>query len=374
MNKNIITQIAKDTYNNLRECFISNDSNYTDKAWRFRRIFEGFAKRMTPSLNTTLDLRLKKIFRENRISCDNINKSDDLRQTLNKIIHNEQIEISSPEELRKYYKDLLEILSSITQEKPDEKSLILSGIQKEWYIEGLNTEQVSAVIDDAQVIDVNAGPGTGKTHLLVHKMLYYLKDNSERSIVALTFTNTAADQLLERFIEVKNKSNNPSEVYPNCRTATIHSYCFHCLTEYYKTVGKSFEYEIVEESDYPSIAEEIAIVYNCINEKNKIISILKNEGYYTDNTELVNKVKKYKQKHHFIQVDEILYLFKEESEKNEIFKKWLEQRIDCLLIDESQDLSKSIYNVIRIFTDVNPNMFLFFVGDPRQNIFRFNGG
>ena len=357
-------------YDKLRECFISSGSNCTDKAKRFRSIYEDFARQENvdfDSPNIGLGERLAQIFHVRGADYQVTEKSKNLLWKLNDVVHNDSN--VTPEELTEYYQALLDIVRAITHVEPDEKSLILSGLQKEWYTMGLNAEQKAAVIDDAQVINVNAGPGTGKTHLLVHKMLYYLKGNPKRNLVALTFTNTAAAQLKERFIEVLEKAGKRAEEYTNCRTATIHSYCYQCLAEYYKSVGRVFNYEILDESDLDSVAEEIAAFIGRFDAKNRIVDILSNGG----TGELAEKVEEYKRINNFIRVEDILRLFEEESQ-NETYLHWLEQRIDCLLIDESQDLTKAIYRVVEIFAKVNPNMCLFFVGDPRQNIFGFNGG
>lgn len=361
---------TQEIYDKLRECFISSGSNCTDKAKRFRSIYEEFARRENVDFdasNIGLGERLSQIFHVRGADYKVTEKSKTLLWKLNDVVHKDSN--VTPEELTEYYQALLVIVRAITHVEPDEKSLVLSGLQTEWYTMGLNAEQKSAVIDDARVINVNAGPGTGKTHLLVHKMLYYLKDNPRRHLVALTFTNTAAAQLKERFIEILEKAGKRAEEYTNCRTATIHSYCYQCLAEYYKSVGRVFNYEILDESDLDSVAEDIAASIGQFDAKSRIVEILANGGM----GELAEIVEEYKRRNNFIRVEDILRLFEEESQ-NEAFLHWLGQRIDCLLIDESQDLSKSIYRVIGIFLSVNPNMRLFFVGDPRQNIFGFNGG
>lgn len=361
---------TKEIYDRLRDCYTSSQSTNTDKAKRFRSIYEDFARMENVDFdapNITLGERLSQIFQVRNLSYKTTEISKKLLWKLNDAVHKDTF--VGDEELQEYYQALLSIIRLVTNEEPDERSLILSGIQKEWYVEGLNPEQKAAVIDDSQIIVVNAGPGTGKTHLLVHKMLYYLKDNPQRNLVALSFTNAAASQLRTRFINVLTSVGKQAEEYSGSRTATIHSYCYQCLADYYNSLGKSFNYVILDSSDIPAVAEDIALSCGRMEAKNMIIDILENGG----KGELAQYVEKYKRQHNFIRVEDILYLFIEEYEYEE-FQNWLSGRMDCLLIDESQDLTATIYKIVRIFIEVNPQLNLFFVGDPRQNIFSFNGG
>jgi hypothetical protein len=64
----------------------------------------------------------------------------------------------------------------------------------------LNDQQKDIVLCDDKIIYVNAGPGTGKTRLLVHKLLRYIQiSTSKEKIVALSYINTAARELGDRF-------------------------------------------------------------------------------------------------------------------------------------------------------------------------------
>lgn len=360
---------VKETYRKLRECYTSSQSTNTDKTKRFRSIYEDFANNQGTfgGSDVNFGTRLARLFSRKNVSQAATDRSKRLLWRLNKVVHDD-CAVSS-DQLRAYYQELVTTIQELTGEEPDEKTKILCGLEQAWYAEGLNPEQRAAVIDDAQVINVNAGPGTGKTHLLVHKMLYYLRNDPSLKVVALSFTNAAANQLSEKFVAVQQKVGKTSACYLNCTTATIHSFCFTQLSKYYEMLHKPFDFEILDESDIPAIAEEIALQYGDPHQKDAVAKILETGG----SGSLADFVKQYKQKHHFIRVEEILDMFIDESRSDE-FKKWISDKVDCLLVDESQDLTKKIYDIIEILSNVNPRMNLFFVGDPRQNIFGFNGG
>ena len=68
------------------------------------------------------------------------------------------------------------------------------------YLAGLNEQQRDAVLCKADIVYVCAGPGTGKTMLLTSRLVDIIQTSTRpEKIVALSYTNTAARQIGERF-------------------------------------------------------------------------------------------------------------------------------------------------------------------------------
>ena len=68
------------------------------------------------------------------------------------------------------------------------------------HLSGLNDQQRDAVLSRSRIVYVAAGPGTGKTHMLTSKLIDYIVSSSEpQKIVALSYTNTAAREIGDRF-------------------------------------------------------------------------------------------------------------------------------------------------------------------------------
>lgn len=359
-------------YQKLRECYTSYESTNSDKAKRFRSIYEEFvtlmsSRRFTPQ--ETLGSRLYHFFAEKNASPEVAEKSKWLVHALNTIVHDDRS--VSNDELTQYYRTIIEIIESLTNETPDAKSQTLSGISDEWYLDKLNLEQRNAVVDDSQLISVNAGPGTGKTHLLLHKMLYYSVKNHNDNIVSLSFTNSAALQLKEKFSTLRDKYNQPP--HSKCFIGTIHSFCYTLMVEYYKSIGEEFEVEILDNSDCNNIAEDIVSQYNLPPYDTSIIAEILEKGDSPYSSNYAKIVNDYKKEHKFIRIEELIKLFFDLCDTTP-FTTTLQGRIDCLLVDESQDLTAEIYRVLTSLFNQNPQMNMFFVGDPRQNIFGFNGG
>lgn len=116
--------------------------------------------------------------------------------------------------LRKYYKDRKEELL-ITQTL-DKYNQIFND---------LSSRQAEIIKDDSKYITVFAGPGSGKTRLLVHKLgsLVLLEDVKPSQILMLTFSQAAAIEFKTRLKQLVGSLANYVEV------ATFHSYCFKLL-------------------------------------------------------------------------------------------------------------------------------------------------
>ena len=96
------------------------------------------------------------------------------------------------------------------------------------HLEGLNEQQRDAVLCRADIVYVSAGPGTGKTHMLASKLVdYILSTDTPQRIVALSYTNTAARQIGERF-EKKLRETGVNRKYAFFN-GTIHSFCYRML-------------------------------------------------------------------------------------------------------------------------------------------------
>jgi DNA helicase-2/ATP-dependent DNA helicase PcrA len=135
-----------------------------------------------------------------------------------------------------------------------------------------------------------------------------------------------------------------------------------------------FDYTILDEDEIEFFAEEIAKLLGVYVDSNRIIAIL--NGNFQDSVipkELIDKVNEIKRKYKLIGFKDILLNFKKEVESNPEFVNWLKSNVSFILVDEAQDLTKLVYDILDLLickTDVK----LFLVGDPRQNIFGFTGG
>ena len=83
--------------------------------------------------------------------------------------------------------------------------------------------------DEGKPLVINAGPGAGKTSVIIERVLHLLKNADPSSILVITFTNKAADELKERF---KKDTKLDLNVINQMRISTIHSYCRYVLSDF----------------------------------------------------------------------------------------------------------------------------------------------
>ena len=92
------------------------------------------------------------------------------------------------------------------------KNLLNTGVIEDIPEDDLNPQQRDAVNCKSRIIYVNAGPGTGKTLLLTSKLVEYIQaSNTPQKIVALSYTNTAANHIGEKFKEKADKAGIAKE-------------------------------------------------------------------------------------------------------------------------------------------------------------------
>lgn len=213
------------------------------------------------------------------------------------------------------------------------------------HLAGLNPQQLDAVRCQERIVFVNAGPGTGKTTLLVSKMIDHLiTSHTPQKIVALSYTNTAARQIGERFYRQMGQSFIPFDFF----NGTIHAYCFRMMKAYYERIDRPFDYTILDDEELTELAKEVQ--------------------------DQAGDLSQYKQRLKLISVEDILALYLDLLDNDTTFRQYMSEQATFMAIDEAQDLSAANYEILDKLLDIIPNLQLFLVGDPRQNIFEFNGG
>ena len=100
-------------------------------------------------------------------------------------------------------------------------------------LEGLNDKQKEAVISTEGPCLVIAGAGSGKTKVLTHKIAYIIQENNVKpwNVLAITFTNKAANEMKERISKLIGEGINDMWV------GTFHSICVKILRRYIDRIG-----------------------------------------------------------------------------------------------------------------------------------------
>lgn len=367
-------------YDELRLRFIQPDNNWVDKGAYFRTIFENFFRELvgTPKEGTSLINWIDSFFDDNpdldqyRDICHNV------RKKLNRTVHsNVKIGqngvsrmIMTRTEFVEIYASIVLVIFNCTGARPDEGTIEFL-VDKNSILEGLNDQQKEAISCKAQIVNVNAGPGTGKTKLLVHKLVHFIKnDKADAKIVALSFTNTAAHELGTRFHQKAFECQAGTQY--EFENGTIHSFCLRTLRKYYLQRRKPFNYTIIGDDEVIELSLDLFYHFDGKYTVDEIKSFLTDR--FTCPDEVKEALDDIKKSYKLITINDILVLFLNELNSNEDFTEWVTSKIDILVVDESQDLSSKHFEIFDKLLVNKPCLRFFFVGDPRQNIFGFNGG
>ena len=253
-------------------------------------------------------------------------------------------------------------------------------------LDNLNKEQKEAVLNTEGPLLILAGAGSGKTKVLTTKIAYLIEECgvSPYNILAITFTNKAAQEMKERLfnlVGIKAK---------NAQVSTFHSFGVRILSDYYDKLGYEKSFVIMDSDDSLSIVKKIlknkgldpkSYSPNAIRNQ---ISSCKNEmmGYQEyekfaigDYEKVVYEVfKEYEQtlkNNNSIDFDDLLLLpirlFKEHPQVLENYQ----ERFQYVLIDEYQDTNEVQYILSKMICAKYKNICC--VGDEDQSIYSFRG-
>ncbi len=253
-------------------------------------------------------------------------------------------------------------------------------------IDNLNDKQKEAVVAIDGPLLILAGAGSGKTRVLTTRIAYLIEEKniSPYHILAITFTNKAAKEMLDRL------SNTIGEVAKNIQVSTFHSFGLKILRENYNLLGYEKNFCIMDSDDSLTVIKRIlksleldpkqynptAIKNRISGCKNELMTPAMYERYATTEFEkVVLKVfESYERKlkeNNSVDFDDLLILpiklFKEHPNTLAHYQ----ERFEYILIDEYQDTNEAQYILTKMLSAKYRNICV--VGDENQSIYSFRG-
>ncbi len=246
---------------------------------------------------------------------------------------------------------------------------------------GLSDIQKQAVIHEGAAL-VAAGAGSGKTRTLTSKIAYLIeKGYAPERILAITFTNKAADEMKTRLFSLTGFSQDR---FPWVRT--YHSACFKILKSHCTLLGYSHPLQIYTEYHQQKLIKEILIQLN-IDKKYAFavqahISQAKNSGdpirfldmhRWTAPLRLHDIYKRYEKElmdKNAVDFDNILLQTRNLLQNYPDIRRHYQSLFDYILVDEYQDTNDLQEEITRLLLG-NGNIFC--VGDDWQAIYGFRG-
>ena len=242
---------------------------------------------------------------------------------------------------------------------------------------GLNLQQQEAVEYCHGAALILAGPGTGKTRVLTYRILNLIQKKKvpPENIIAITFTNKAADEMKKRLKTLIKDI----DVVSRLTVSTFHALGFSILKKHAEKTGRDEKFYIIDEEDKKLIiSQEVCAetresknISNAISEAKQN---MKSGGEIADVkiAEYFNRYETILLRQNTFDLDDLIYqavkLFSLYPEILKIYRK----QYRWIMIDEYQDINFAQYQMIRtLCPEANSNLCV--IGDPNQAIYGFRG-
>jgi DNA helicase-2/ATP-dependent DNA helicase PcrA len=256
------------------------------------------------------------------------------------------------------------------------------------FLTQLNPQQRRAVESTEGPLLILAGAGSGKTRVITYRIAHLIENLRvpPETILAVTFTNKAAQQMKERVAALLGGS--PGDSGPHI--STFHSFCVRVLRRDIDRLGYNRDFSIYDEEDQQRLirisTQELGLTEEVLSARaaQSRISHAKNRGIspadlYRQATDvqtekLASLYERYEKKlreSNALDFDDLLLKTAELFEKAPDICQLYNQFFHYLMVDEYQDTNRIQYRLIRQLTQGHQNICV--VGDEDQSIYRWRG-
>ena len=251
-------------------------------------------------------------------------------------------------------------------------------------LEKLNEEQIRPVMQTEGPVLVLAGAGSGKTRVLTSRIAHLVEDMEvpSEAILAITFTNKAANEMKERLSSIVDVSRS--------WVCTIHSMCVRILRMFPEEAGIQPNFSIYSETERNNIVKKSFQECDFDDEK-----LLKNVKWHIANAKMLGfeperyaeeyagerdiddivkvyvRYQKHLKENNALDFDDLLNETRNLLRKNKDVREYLGSKFRYILVDEFQDTNEVQYEIIKLLASVHGNLFV--VGDDDQSIYGWRG-
>lgn len=251
----------------------------------------------------------------------------------------------------------------------------------------LNKEQKEAVLQTEGPVLILAGAGSGKTRVLVHRIAYLINvcGVDPYSILAITFTNKAADEMRSRVDDMIGFGSR--EIW----VMTFHSCCVRILRRHAEEMGYTRYFTIYDTDDQLSVMKDIikrrgidtkrikerTVLSMISNAKNELIGpeeyARKNKGDYWTGVaaDVYEEYQKRLLENNAMDFDDLIMntvlLFEQHPDILDLYR----ERFRYMMVDEYQDTNTAQFRFVSLLAGKYKNLCV--VGDDDQSIYKFRG-
>ncbi|MGL6105616.1 ATP-dependent helicase [Romboutsia sp.] len=255
-------------------------------------------------------------------------------------------------------------------------------------LDTLNPAQREAVEKTEGPVLILAGAGSGKTRVLTTRIAHLIEDKGVQApnILAITFTNKAANEMRER-VEETLEDTDTKDMW----ISTFHSCCVRILRKDINRIGYNRSFVIYDSSD------QVTLVKDCLKELNLSDKVFEPKVIISTISGAKDKLyspKQFKAMHlsdnRMSKIADIYALYQDRLKRNsaldfddliyktvELFKSdkevldFYRSRFKYIMVDEYQDTSKAQYELVKLLAREHQNICV--VGDDDQSIYGWRG-
>lgn len=254
-------------------------------------------------------------------------------------------------------------------------------------LEGLNDQQKAIVEKTDGYRLVLAGAGTGKTSTLTHSVGYLIEQElaQPHNILAVTFTNKAAQEMKERISALMGLDSKKK-----WWIGTFHGICVRFLIKHGEHIGIPKYFTIADEKEQLALVKTIVSKYDNLSgidndliiaeiswAKNNLIGpdqlreILKEEKREQLIADIFIEYQEQLVKMNALDFDDLIYRTVRMLQEIPEVRTQIQDQFKYVLVDESQDLNASQYELVKLISDKYKNLCL--IGDNDQGIYSWRG-
>ncbi len=253
--------------------------------------------------------------------------------------------------------------------------------------DSLNDQQRQAVETTEGPLLILAGAGTGKTKTLTHRIAYLIRERgiAPWNILAITFTNKAAQEMRERVAGLIGDGADQIWVL------TFHSACIRILRRHIDKIGYDRNFTVYDGDDQKTVMKNVCkklnidtksykektLLSEISNAKDNLISVseyaMSTMGDFTKIV-IARAYREYQEqlkKSNALDFDDIIVLTVELFKKFPEVLEYYQERFRYISVDEYQDTNQAQLALVRLLAEKYRNLCV--VGDDDQSIYRFRG-
>ena len=253
--------------------------------------------------------------------------------------------------------------------------------------EGLNPMQQEAVYHTEGPVLILAGAGSGKTRVLTHRIAYLIEEKGVNpwNIMAITFTNKAAQEMRERVDQIVGFGSESIWV------STFHSSCVRMLRRFIDRIGYENNFTIYDTDDQKTVIKEVckrlnidtkmfkerSLMAAISSAKDELISpeAFKRDAGQDWSLQTVARVYEAYQKqlamNNALDFDDLIAKTVELLEASPEVLDYYQQRFRYIMVDEYQDTNTAQFRFVSLLASKYRNLCV--VGDDDQSIYKFRG-